>query len=261
MSTRAGGRARNVLAVSLPVAQSHAMPASLSPLPPAPAGQPFTRESLFDGSVMAALKACAPPDVRLRTQEELDACLDATLASHDPADDLYLFGYGSLMWNPAIHHIDAAPALVRGWGRRFCLWLYMARGSVEHPGLMLALDRGGACRGIALRIAAEQVRSELQLVWRREMLSGAYAARWVMAECQGERRRMLTFVANRAHPRYAGRMEPGEVARYIADGRGALGSCRDYFQHTVDALEGLGVQDAEVQRLQAALALRPQMAN
>ncbi|WP_295552298.1 gamma-glutamylcyclotransferase [uncultured Pseudacidovorax sp.] len=237
------------------------MPASLSPLPPAPAGQPFTRESLFDGSVMAALKACAPPDVRLRTQEELDACLDATLASHDPADDLYLFGYGSLMWNPAIHHIDAAPALVRGWGRRFCLWLYMARGSVEHPGLMLALDRGGACRGIALRIAAEQVRSELQLVWRREMLSGAYAARWVMAECQGERRRMLTFVANRAHPRYAGRMEPGEVARYIADGRGALGSCRDYFQHTVDALEGLGVQDAEVQRLQAALALRPQMAN
>ncbi len=242
-----------MLAVSPPVAQSNAMPASLSPLPPAPAGQPFTRESLFDGSVMAALKACAPPDVRLRTQEELDACLDATLASHDPADDLYLFGYGSLMWNPAIHHIDAAPALVRGWGRRFCLWLYMARGSVEHPGLMLALDRGGACRGIALRIAAEQVRSELQLVWRREMLSGAYAARWVTAECQGERRRMLTFVANRAHPRYAGRMEPGEVARYIADGRGALGTCRDYFQRTVDALQNLSMQDSELERIAQVL--------
>ncbi|SIR38862.1 gamma-glutamylcyclotransferase [Pseudacidovorax sp. RU35E] len=233
------------------------MPASLSPLPPAPAGQPFTRESLFDGSVMAALKACAPPDVRLRTQEELDACLDATLASHDPADDLYLFGYGSLMWNPAIHHIDAAPALVRGWGRRFCLWLYMARGSVEHPGLMLALDRGGACRGIALRIAAEQVRSELQLVWRREMLSGAYAARWVMAECQGERRRMLTFVANRKHPRYAGRMEPGEVARYIASGRGTLGTCRDYFQRTIYALKSLEVDDPEMRRLVQALDSEP----
>lgn len=249
-----------MLAVSQPVAQSNAMPASLSPLPPAPAGQPFTRESLFDGSVMAALKACAPPDVRLRTQEELDACLDATLASHDPAEDLYLFGYGSLMWNPAIHHIDAAPALVRGWGRRFCLWLYMARGSVEHPGLMLALDRGGACRGIALRIAAEQVRSELQLVWRREMLSGAYAARWVTAECQGERRRMLTFVANRAHPRYAGRMEPGEVARYIASGRGTLGTCRDYFQHTVDALASLGLHDLEMQRLVQELS-SPGMTN
>ena len=95
------------------------------------------------------------------------------LASHEAGHDFWLFAYGSLMWNPAIRTAGYRTALLRGWHRRFCLWLVMGRGSPEHPGLMLALARGGACYGVAWRIAAEQARHELLLVWRREMFGRA----------------------------------------------------------------------------------------
>ena len=111
---------------------------------------PLTRERLHDGSLLAALRASAPPGMVLRSDEELAASLDETLATHPADEPLWLFGYGSLMWNPAIHYLDALPATVRGWSRRFCLWLYTARGTPEVPGLMLALDRGGVVRAVGL---------------------------------------------------------------------------------------------------------------
>lgn len=218
---------------------------------------PLTRERLHDGSLLAALRASAPPGMVLRSDEELAASLDETLATHPAGEPLWLFGYGSLMWNPAIHYLDALPATVRGWSRRFCLWLYTARGTPEAPGLMLALDRGGGCRGIGFRIAAEQVRTELTLLWRREMLGGTYDARWVQADIGGQRSRALTFVANRRHPRYAGALQPEEAMRHIATAAGTLGSCRAYFDQTVAALERLGIRDAAIERLRAVLAQRP----
>lgn len=218
---------------------------------------PLTRERLHDGSLLAALRASAPPGMVLRSDEELAASLDETLAMHPADEPLWLFGYGSLMWNPAIHYLDALPATVRGWSRRFCLWLYTARGTPEQPGLMLALDRGGGCRGIGFRIAPEQVRTELTLLWRREMLGGTYDARWVQADIGGQRSRALTFVANRRHPRYAGALQPEEAVRHIASAAGSLGSCRAYFDQTVAALDRLAIRDAAIERLRAALAQLP----
>lgn len=218
---------------------------------------PVTRERLHDGSLLAALRASAPPGMVLRSDEELAASLDETLATHPDDEPLWLFGYGSLMWNPAFHYLDALPATVRGWSRRFCLWLYTARGTPEVPGLMLALDRGGGCRGIGFRIAPEQVRTELTLLWRREMLGGTYDARWVQADIGGQRSRALTFVANRRHPRYAGALQPDEAVRHIATAAGSLGSCRAYFEQTVETLARLGIRDAAIERLRAALAQLP----
>ncbi|MBV8604932.1 MAG: gamma-glutamylcyclotransferase [Pelomonas sp.] len=100
---------------------------------------------------------------------------------HDAAEDLYVFGYGSLLWNPALDALGSELVGVHGWHRRFCLRLVIGRGTPEAPGAMLALDRGGACRGLVYRIAAAKVPHELRLLWQREMGSRSYDWRWVDA--------------------------------------------------------------------------------
>jgi cation transport protein ChaC len=117
---------------------------------------------------------------------------------------------------------------------------------------MLALDRGGACRGMVFRIAAADVRHELGLLWRREMLTGAYEARWITAQVSERPVRALTFVANRRHARYAGSLSGEETARFIATGKGRLGTCSAYFEATIAALEGLQIKDAGIERLRRA---------
>lgn len=213
----------------------------------------ITRERLRDGTHLRAIRAKVTPDFLVRSDEELEASLDATLAAHPAGQDAWVFGYGSLMWNPAFLHEEHRLGTIRGWHRRFCLWLSRGRGSPECRGLMLALDRGGICRGMAFRIAAERVREELLLVWRREMLSGAYLARWVNVETEAGPVRAVTFVANRAHPRYSGRLSEAATAERIGTASGELGTCLDYFERTVLALREFGIRDAALTRIAAVL--------
>jgi cation transport protein ChaC len=215
----------------------------------------ITRASLKDGSLRARWKALSArhPDLSLRSEAEMAAILDQMLAAHDPAQDIHVFGYGSLIWNPAFEFIDSAPALVRGLHRRFCLKLTMGRGTPERPGLMLALDYGGACKGVVFRIAAEQAREELELLWAREMYGGAYNARWVTATTPNGPVRAITFVINRRHPRYVPELSVAQTAAFIATGAGDLGSCMEYLENTVQHLAELGLRDAGLERIVAAL--------
>ena len=161
----------------------------------------ITRERLLSGAHLASIRKRATPDFPVRSDAEIDACLDAALASHPSGEDVWVFGYGSLMWNPAFHFAEQRIGTVRGWHRRFCLNMTRGRGTPECPGLMLALDRGGACRGMAFRIAADEARGELLLVWRREMLSGSYIARWVTVATEDGPLRAVTFLVNPTHAR------------------------------------------------------------
>jgi cation transport protein ChaC len=219
----------------------------------------ITRESLLDGSLsrtqrqMAETLAKTVPDASWRTEEQMATLLEQTLASHNPEDDLHIFGYGSLIWNPAFHYVDKTAALLRGWHRRFCLKMYMGRGTVENPGLMLALDRGGACKGVAFRIAAAKVREELGVLWQREMFGGSYNARWVTLQAPAGRLRALTFVVDRTHPRYMRELTDEQTATLIATGAGNLGTCREYLENTVNHLATLGLSDAGLTRLVALL--------
>jgi cation transport protein ChaC len=231
------------------------LPTGTLAAPPA-LGLGITRASLADGSALAAIRASAPASVQLRSEPELLQSLAETLQGHDLEDGLYVFGYGSLMWNPAFLYQEALAATVHGWSRKFCLWLYLARGSLEAPGLMLSLDRGGVCRGMVFRIPAAMVQEELQLLWRREMLSGAYQARWVTATVAGQAVKALTFVINRRHERYARHLSDEQIAHYIATGTGTLGTCQDYFDATVTKLEALGIRDAAMERIRSAVARR-----
>jgi cation transport protein ChaC len=177
------------------------------------------------------------------------ASLEATLARHDPAADVWVFGYGSLMWNPAFDFAEKRVGVIRGWHRRFCLLLEMGRGSPANPGLMLALDRGGTCRGVAFRIPVGDVRHELLLIWRREMFGTAYLARWTQVRTVDGTVPAITFVVNRAHPHYAGRLSDIEIATRIASASGALGTCAAYLRNTREHLESLGIRDAGLQRI------------
>src|SRR5262245_48109261 len=111
-----------------------------------------TRERLRNGTLLAAVRTDPPPGMKPFSDAELEASLARTLSEHPEGSDLHVFGYGSLMWNPALEYTQALRAYVDGWQRRFCLRLFVGRGSLQQPGLMLGLDRGGSCHGIAFRI-------------------------------------------------------------------------------------------------------------
>lgn len=209
----------------------------------------ITRERLRDPRVLDEMRA-RQPGMKLKTDAELDASLRSTLAGRQPGEPVWLFGYGSLIWNPAFEFAECGIALIHGWHRRFCLWMVSGRGSPEVPGLMLALDRGGSCRGIAYRLSEQQVENELILVWRREMLSGVYDARWVEAATAAGPVRAITFTANRAHDRFVALPED-RVATMVGQAEGALGSCREYLERTAGHLEALGFRDAALERIRA----------
>jgi cation transport protein ChaC len=213
----------------------------------------ITREALADGSMLAQIRARLLPGMSVRSDAEIEASLDATLAQHDPNADVWVFGYGSLMWNPAFAFAEQQAGVIRGYHRRFCLWLEMGRGSPGNPGLMLGLDRGGVCRGVAFRIPAAQARAELLLIWRREMFGTAYLARWVQVRMVGATVPAITFVVNRAHPRYAGKISDAEAAKHIATAAGSLGSCVSYLDNTLAHLNSLGIRDAGMQRIAAGI--------
>src|SRR5262245_7843997 len=192
-------------------------------------------------------------DHGIMSAEDRAATLAATLADVAPTQDVWVFGYGSLMWNPAFHHVELRPARLHGWHRSFCLWNTFGRGSPEKPGLTLALEPGGACAGVVLRIAAEQVQSELGVLWNREMLTGAYRPRWVRLRTAAGPVDALTFVVHRGHPRYAGRLPRERIAQLLAHARGPLGESREYLEQTVAELARHGAKDGAMHALLRAV--------
>jgi cation transport protein ChaC len=214
----------------------------------------ITAEALRDGSLIAAARSRASADVALRSDAEIEASLDAMLASHPAGQDVWLFGYGSLMWNPAMHYAESRPGVVRGWHRSYCLWAHMGRGSPEAPGLMLALDRGGSSAGMLFRFPAATARAELLLPWRREMFTGGYLARWVRVDIETGPVRAATFVANRAYKRYAGRLDEATIAAHLAVAGGSLGTCIEYLEQTLAVLRAHGRTDHRLERLDRLVA-------
>lgn len=173
-----------------------------------------------------------------------------------PRGDLWLFTYGSLMWNPGFESKAAASALLRGYHRAFCIYSSRYRGTISAPGLVLGLDRGGACRGTAYRIAASDVPAVLETVWRQEMRRRVYVPRLLPVLVGARRRMALTFLANRRHDGYAGRLEIDAAAEIIAGCCGERGPNVDYLVNTLRHLDALGVHDHHLRRLLAAVRAR-----
>jgi cation transport protein ChaC len=215
----------------------------------------LTREQIKDGHVRRMIAELGI-EMRVLSEDELNASRAAILAGADLSSGVWLFGYGSLIWNPAFHFTDRLTGTVYGFHRRFCLWTHLGRGCPERPGLVLGLERGGSCRGAVFHIAPEAALEELAIAWRREMISGAYVPRWVDAHTALGTVRAITFVINRAHERYARALSDERIAEIIATAEGWLGPCADYLINTVDHLAGLGIHDRPLERLRARVLAR-----
>jgi len=215
----------------------------------------LTREAILGDSIRALLQA-TDPELTLLTPEEHRASIAAVLQQRPDSGDVWLFAYGSLIWNPLIHFIEKRVGTARGYHRCFCLWSRTGRGTVAKPGLTLGLERGGCCRGVAFRIAESQAVQELEIIRRREMLTGAYAPRWLKLETAAGGLQAIAFLINRGHSRYAGRLPEDKIIAAIADAHGPLGACATYLFNTVAHLEELGIGDRRLKRLRDRVAAR-----
>lgn len=213
----------------------------------------LTRDQLRDDVIRRMIRD-GSPETRVLTDAELAASRRATLNIAPAGRDVWVFGYGSLIWNPAFHFVEQRIGTVYGYHRRFCLWVPLGRGTPDAPGLMLGLEPGGCCRGVAFRIAPEAVEAELDIVWRREMVTHAYRPCWVRVHTVAGPVSAIAFAINRAHERYAGRLAQDEVVNVLATAQGALGRSADYLFSTVEHLEALGIRDWPLHRLRDAVA-------
>jgi len=170
--------------------------------------------------------------------------------------DLWLFAYGSLMWDPGFPFEEARPALLKGFHRAFCLYSMRYRGTPEKPGLVLGLDRGGACRGIAYRVAAANHDRVMQYLWDREMLNNSYTCREVAIHIATGPVRGRAFVINRRHKHYAGKLSLERTVELIVQGHGQRGASRSYLENTVKHLDQLGIPDKRLHELLRAIKER-----
>jgi cation transport protein ChaC len=166
-----------------------------------------------------------------------------------PGADFWVFGYGSLLWHPGFPHLEVRAAHVYGYHRHFCVFSHSYRGSRARPGLVLGLDRGGSCHGLAYRVPAAESEAVVAYLHEREMTTQVYDPRWLHLRTAAGPVTAAAFVVDRSHKQYAGRLPPNQVADMIIQGAGDRGSGLEYLENTVHHLEALGLSDPTLRRL------------
>ena len=183
----------------------------------------------------------------------------------DPsAGELWVFGYGSLMWRPGFDFIERVDAKLIGAHRALCVYSFVHRGTPERPGLVLGLDRGGACRGLAFRVAARKRAETVAYLRAREQVTMVYRefVRAVHLKTTPERVvPAVCYMVDRSHPQYAGRLALDQQLHLVRQGHGQSGHNRDYVIETVSAMEAMGYRESELhllaQRLKGVHEARP----
>jgi cation transport protein ChaC len=168
------------------------------------------------------------------------------------AGDLWVFGYGSLMWRPGFDFVERVEARLIGAHRALCVYSFVHRGTPERPGLVLGLDRGGACRGVAFRIAADKRTDTVAYLRAREQVTMVYREFVRAIRLKSEPARTvsaLCYMVDRSHPQYAGRLTLDQQLHHVRHGHGKSGHNRDYVISTVDALEALGYRESDLHLL------------
>ncbi|KAB0600297.1 gamma-glutamylcyclotransferase [Cupriavidus pauculus] len=216
----------------------------------------ITRQDLEADRLRTTL-CSSPVASSLLPEADVERSLCETLAQRPHAPDMngdvWLFGYGSLIWNPMVVHTDSRLATVHGYHRGFYLYSKINRGTWDNPGLVLGLDRGGCCTGMVFRIPSHVVEQEFRVLWRREMMTGAYHPRWLRVRLDqspdAREQRALAFVMNREHAGYAGRLPDSHVVACLRHACGLYGPAREYLHQTLLGLATHGVDDPYLARL------------
>ena len=147
-------------------------------------------------------------------------------------EDVWVYGYGSLIWRPDFAFEERRLATLHGHHRALCLWSRVNRGTPECPGLVFGLDRGGSCRGVAYRLAGDQVPDYFPALWDREMSTGAYLPRWINCSTEAGQVRALVFVMNRDNPAYIRALPEPELLAIVRRASGRYGPCTEYVVQT-----------------------------
>ena len=216
----------------------------------------ITRETLKDWRVALLARERDGAEASIATEDQLLESRRLVIADDADVSDFWVFGYGSLIYNPIIDHNQRAIASIYGYHRRFCLWTKIGRGSPDYPGLVLSLDRGGSCKGVAFQLNPQNAIAELDLLWRREMMTMAYQPRLLSLHTDVGRKRGIAFVANPARPAYAPPMPFEATAEVVANAAGFNGPCRDYLYDTVKGMQACGIRDHQLEKLATAVQQR-----
>jgi len=187
------------------------------------------------------------------SDEKMAESIDATLQTWTPDRDVWIFGYGSLIWRPEFDFTEKRPAQIDGFHRALCLWSRINRGTPEVPGLVFGLEQSGDCQGMVFRVAADRVRSTFSTVWKREMGTGAYHPTWLDCMTPNGPVRGLAFVINQAGPAYVSEPPQDALIEIILRAQGIYGTCLEYVTQTADALHSAGIHDQRLMDLVKSL--------
>ena len=201
----------------------------------------------------------APPGMQLHTDADYDYWVARMVQTHPaPQSRTRLFAYGSLIWKPEIEHVGEEIGRARGWHRSFCFRTPRFRGTPEVPGLMMALDRGGQCRGMLYDLPDGDLETLFGTLFRREFTAKPANSmpRWIVVETENGPTHALTFVMNRQSPAYVGRLPQGAIADVLARACGHWGTGAEYLLNTVMNLEAKGIHDRNLWKLQLLVAER-----
>jgi len=199
-----------------------------------------------------------PPAHQMRylSQSERDASMAHALSGWHGDSDLWVYGYGSLIWNPDFDHAEQRLGTLRGHHRALCLWSRVNRGTPEQPGLVFGLDRGGSCRGMAFRIRSQTVPHAFEALWRREMSTVAYHPRWLRCDTAEGPVKALAFVIDRSGSGYVKGLPDSETVNIVSRAHGRYGPCIDYVVQTHEALCLAGIRDSRLAKLACRLQER-----
>ncbi|MGB3500603.1 MAG: gamma-glutamylcyclotransferase [Mesorhizobium sp.] len=172
--------------------------------------------------------------------------------------DFWVFGYGSLMWRPGFAHVETQRATLSGYRRSLCVLSHVHRGTPQRPGLVLGLDRGGSCIGLAFRVPDDLKQEVVDYLRSRELVTHVYLERMLPLRLADGRRVMaLAYVIDRAHEQYAGGLDVETAVGQISGATGVSGANEEYVTNTLDHLRGLGIRDAWLEAVGTALQKRP----
>lgn len=167
---------------------------------------------------------------------------------------MWVFGYGSLIWRPGFAFSEQRPARIVGAHRSLCVYSWVHRGTRERPGLVLGLDRGGTCRGIAFRVEEAEREAVIDYLRAREQVTAVYLERTrTIRFDDGAGDEAVTYLVDRAHDQYAGKLDEATQLTLVEAAEGRSGPNRDYVINTAEHLEELGMADRRLSRLAARL--------
>jgi len=204
-------------------------------------------------AALSSLFAASASGFRLLSRDELRASREHALRRWQAGSDVWIFGYGSLIWRPEFDFEEKRTARLRGYHRSLCLWSRVNRGTPERPGLVLGLDAGGTCQGVVYRIAGIHVPHTLDALWQREMPAAAYLPKWLSCQTPQGKVEALVFVMDRSKPAYACGLSAVQQAQIVCGASGKYGACSEYVVKTVQALRAAQIRDPNLEAVAQAL--------